>query len=257
MTTERNVSAETEPLLSIIVPVLNEEKLLERTLLCFPLELRQRYRAELIVSDGGSTDTTLTIAKTHADVVVMHSGEHRQTIAEGRDRGAAVARGAVLIFLNGDTYPAHIEDFFTTITSFAHRLGKYGRASALACPVHIDPAECTTFDVVFHSVYNSYVRLLNIMRIGAGRGECQVVRASAFNTVGGYRSELAAGEDFDLLARIALRARVMFATELLVFESPRRFRRFGYLRILWWWTVNALSVLITGKSSSDEWEQVR
>jgi predicted glycosyltransferase involved in capsule biosynthesis len=96
-----------------------------------------------------------------------------------------------------------------------------------------------------------------MLRIGAGRGECQVVRRAAFEEVGGYRAELAAGEDFDLLARIALRARVMFAREVLVFESARRFRRFGYFRIVWWWTVNALSVLFTGKSSSDDWEPVR
>jgi hypothetical protein len=78
-----------------------------------------------------------------------------------------------------------------------------------------------------------------------------------FRAVGGYRKALAAGEDFDLLARIALRARVRFAPELLVFESPRRFRKFGYLRVLFWWTVNALSVLFRGRSSSDEWEPVR
>jgi hypothetical protein len=98
---------------------------------------------------------------------------------------------------------------------------------------------------------------LNVLRLGVGRGECQVVRTDVFMSVDGYRENLAAGEDFDLFARISRRARVMFAPELLVLESPRRFRKFGYFRVLFWWTINALSVMVRGRSSSDEWEPVR
>jgi hypothetical protein len=163
----------------------------------------------------------------------------------------------VLVFINGDTIPADVESFLTTITAFANQTGLYAHAAALACPVHINPTERTPFDAAFHGVYNAWVRLINMTRIGAGRGECQVVRRAVFESVGGYRAELAAGEDFDLFARIATRARVMYAHDLLVHESPRRFRRFGYLRILYWWTVNALCVMFTGRSSTDDWEPVR
>lgn len=239
------------------MPAYNEEKLLERTLSAFPMELRKRWNVELIVSDGGSKDGTIEIARTFADVVVLHHEDRRQTIAEGRNAGADVARGSVIVFINGDTFPAHGQQFLAVVSDFCDRTGRYARASALACPVDFPPEERTTADRVFHAFYNSYVRLLNFVRIGAGRGECQVVRTDVFRAVGGYRKALAAGEDFDLLARIALRARVRFAPELLVFESPRRFRKFGYLRVLFWWTVNALSVLFRGRSSSDEWEPVR
>lgn len=245
------------PTLSIIVPVLNEEKLLANTLSVFSPEVMQGYDCELIVSDGGSTDGTLEIAEQYAGVVVRHTGADRQTIAEGRDKGAMASRGKVLVFINGDTVPNDVHTFLSIIHEFAHHRGRYRRASALACPVHIYPSERTTFDAAFHNTYNVWVRLLNLFRVGAGRGECQIVRRETYLAVGGYRKQLAAGEDFDLLARIGLNARVMFAPDLLVLESPRRFRRFGYFRILWWWTVNALSVMTTGKSSSDEWEPVR
>lgn len=168
-----------------------------------------------------------------------------------------MARGSVIVFINGDTFPANREEFIAVISEFRNHEGRYSKASALACPVDFPAEERTAADRVFHAFYNSYVRLLNFLRIGAGRGECQVVRTDVFRAVGGYRKALAAGEDFDLLARIALRARVRFAPELLVLESPRRFRKFGYLRVLFWWTVNALSVLFRGRSSSDEWEPVR
>lgn len=241
----------------MIVPTLHEEKLLAATLSVFDTAWRASVRAELIVSDGGSTDGTLEIARQFADIVVVHEGDHRQTIAEGRNAGAKVATGDVLVFINGDTVPADREKFTSCLIGFAERTGPYARASALACPVGFRPEEEKLADKAFHAFYNSYVWFLLLLRIGAGRGECQVVRRNVFEMVGGYRSELAAGEDFDLLARIGTKARVRFAWEMLVFESPRRFRKFGYFRVLFAWTINALSVMFRGRSSSDEWEPVR
>ncbi|NQW30695.1 MAG: glycosyltransferase [Ignavibacteria bacterium] len=246
-----------KPIISLIIPVLNEEKLLEATLGFYTSELKSAFGVEIVVSDGGSTDESMGIAERLADVVVRHSSGKKQTIAEGRNLGAERASGSVLAFINADTYPYNPHDFFTQISKFAERQGKYSKASALACPVRFAPDQQKFKDVLFHGFYNNYVWLLSLFRIGAGRGECQIVRTDVFKAVGGYRSNLAAGEDFDLFARIGMRARVRFARELLVVESPRRFRKFGYFRVVLWWTLNALSVMFRGKSSSDEWEPVR
>ena len=245
------------PLISIVIPTLQEEKLVANTLNAFPKELRAQYSTELIISDGGSTDATLQIAEQLADKVVTHSGSAKQTIAEGRNVGAKYAGGSVIVFINADTVPANPKQFLAIIFEFANSKGQYHRASALACPVHFAPQERKIADNFFHGFYNLYVRSLIGLRIGVGRGECQVVRTEVFAMVGGYRQNLAAGEDFDLFARIGVKARVRFAPELLVFESPRRFRKFGYLRVLYWWTINAVSVFVRGRSSSDEWEAVR
>jgi len=243
--------------LSIIVPTFQEEKLLEQTLLAFDRQWRQAHKAELIISDGGSTDSTLQIAERHADVIVRHVDRRKQTIAEGRNAGADIARGAVLVFINGDTVPAAIEQFTEVIEGFAYRRGPYARASALSCHVRFRPDEERAADRVFHRIYNAYIRLLTVLRIGAGRGECQVVRTKMFKAVGGYKDHLVAGEDFDLLARVGIKGRVLFAPDLLVYESPRRFRKFGYFRVLVSWTINSLSVLFRGRSLSDDWEPVR
>ena len=244
-------------MISIVVPTLNEEKLLEATLRSFDDDVRKRYAAELIVSDGGSTDATIEIATRYADRVVTDHVIRRQNIALGRNLGAAAAKGAVIVFINGDTVPADVERFMSTVSDFAYRRGRYARASALATPVNFQESDRRVADMLFHAAYNTYVRLLNVLRLGVGRGECQVVRTDVFMSVDGYRENLAAGEDFDLFARISRRARVMFAPELLVLESPRRFRKFGYFRVLFWWTINALSVMVRGRSSSDELEPVR
>ena len=84
-----------EPSLSIILPVLNEARLLGD----FLRHVRNvAPDAEIIVADGGSTDESATIARSLADVVV--------TTPTGRglqmNAGAAKSRGAVLWFVHAD-----------------------------------------------------------------------------------------------------------------------------------------------------------
>jgi rSAM/selenodomain-associated transferase 2 len=83
--------------LSIVVPVLNEARTVEGALRAL-LPLRERG-AEVVVVDGGSSDGTWAIAAPLADrALAAPRGRARQMNA-----GAAVARGAVLLFLHADT----------------------------------------------------------------------------------------------------------------------------------------------------------
>ena len=245
------------PKISVIIPVLSEEKLLEATLLSYPVELRKRFNIELIVSDGGSTDKTIEIAEMYADIVVRHTEPHKQTIAEGRNKGAEAATGDILVFINGDTIPKTPEQFFANICDWFNGNDKNKSCSALACPVYVAPEEIIFKDKLFYTFHNFYVKLLNLIGLGMGRGECQIVRSEIFKKVGGYNPLIAAGEDFDLYHRINKIGHIGFADNLLVYESPRRFRKFGYFRVLASWSVNSIAVLFYGKSVSDEWEAVR
>ena len=53
--------------ISIIIPTLNEEKLITQTLKQFDCDIKKNFGLEVIVSDGGSTDSTLEIARNYAD----------------------------------------------------------------------------------------------------------------------------------------------------------------------------------------------
>lgn len=247
----------TSPSISLVVPALNEEKLIGRMLECFPRAERVRCNVELIVSDGGSHDRTVEIARDHADIVVRHTANRRQTIAEGRNLGAEYARGDLLCFINADTMPQDPEEFLQTLFQLAQTGPVGARAVAFACAVHIAPQERTWSDSLFHTFFNNYVRFLNVVGLGMGRGECQVVWRDAFKTVGGYHNHMAAGEDFDLYRRLSERGKIGERKGLRVYESPRRFRRFGYLRILFEWTLNAVAVMVLGRSISKEWEEIR
>src|SRR5438034_8979138 len=82
---------------SIIMPVLNEEAVLETTLIRLTRQLAgQPY--ELIIVDGGSSDSTVGIAERYGWTVRSPRGRATQMNA-----GAAAASGDVLLFLHADT----------------------------------------------------------------------------------------------------------------------------------------------------------
>lgn len=239
---------------SLIIPTFQEQSVLATTLESFSEALRNRYGVELIISDGGSTDATLEIAHLHADIVVAHTGPYRQSIAQGRNWGARVASGSILLFLNADSVPANPERFFWHIHRWAEEAPD---EVALACPVYVHPAVAVWKDRAFHSFYNRYFALLNACGLGIGRGECHIVRRWAFERVGGYNEQLYAGEDFDLYRRLRRLGRIRMAWELPIYESPRRYRRYGYARTLWLWTINAFAVLFLHRSIARSWEPIR
>jgi rSAM/selenodomain-associated transferase 2 len=86
--------------LAVVVPVFNEAASIESTLARLqPLRVRG---ARVIVVDGGSTDSTLAIAKPHADQLLQSQRGRAQQMNAGAK--AAVAGGAeVLLFVHADS----------------------------------------------------------------------------------------------------------------------------------------------------------
>ena len=239
---------------SIIIPTLNEEKLLPGLLSqlngqCF----RNKHDIEIIISDGGSNDKTLEIARCKADKVVIHNGPGKQIIAQGRNLGAKSANGEILVFVNGDILFPDVQKFFEYVNR--HFINsKYG---AMTCMVQVFPEEEIPSDRRFHRFYNGYFKLLNRIGVGMGRGECQIIRKAIFEEMNGYNEKMAAGEDFDLFRRIKKKHDILFTDSIMVYESPRRYRKIGYWGVTWSWLINAFSVVLKDKSISKEWEQIR
>ncbi|NLT49995.1 MAG: glycosyltransferase [Ignavibacteria bacterium] len=239
---------------SIIIPTLNEEKLLPQLLnQLADKDLKKKYDYEIIISDGKSTDNTVSIAKISADKVIIHNGIERQNIAAGRNRGSEVAEGDILIFFNGDILISKPTEFFERI-DFVFNSQKN---VAMTCKIEVFPDEARFWDYVFQNFYNMYFYLLNKIGIGMGRGECQIIRKNIFFKFNQYNENLAAGEDFDLFKRIKKKHDIYFDFKTKVFESPRRYRKYGHFNILFKWLFNAIFVMLLKKSLSKEWEPVR
>src|SRR5256886_17382638 len=82
---------------SIVVPVLNEEVVLEEQLVHLTRQCAGHH-CELLIVDGGSSDRTVAIAERFGRVLSSPRGRATQMNA-----GAGAARGEGLIFLHADT----------------------------------------------------------------------------------------------------------------------------------------------------------
>ena len=98
-------------MISVIVPVYNEEKILETNTDKFRALAK---RAEFIFVDGGSIDRTPEIAKHYGKLMKSPKGRAVQM-----NRGAGQARGDTLLFLHADsTIPPE------ALESIEHHIGK-------------------------------------------------------------------------------------------------------------------------------------
>ncbi|MEM2440079.1 MAG: glycosyltransferase family 2 protein [Candidatus Bathyarchaeia archaeon] len=93
-------------LVSVIIPVINEEKGLQRVLNEIPKKELEEigYKCEIIVVDGGSTDRSRDIAIKNGTKVVV---EPRKGYGRAYKTGFLHASGDIIVTLDGDySYPA-------------------------------------------------------------------------------------------------------------------------------------------------------
>ncbi len=241
--------------LSIIIPTLNEEKVLEGTLKSLRRNLSIPH--EIIVSDGGSKDATAEIARAHADKVLVYSGTARQTIAMGRNDGAKAASpdSELLVFWDADCSVPDPQDFFSRATALFE---KDAELSAITGTMRVLPEHATIWDTIIFGAVNAIFRFENnVLGRGDAAGEFQMMRRSAFDAVGGYREDLVAREDGDMFRRISEKGGTYLAPSLVVFHTGRRAHKIGWPRLLCEWFLNTISVMFRNKSHSKEWKPIR
>ncbi len=117
------------PFLSVIVPAFNGVKVLPEALGALAASDLPRSLWELIVVDDSSTDQTAEVAASFADRIVRLQWQpHGPSFA--RNRGAEVARGEVLVFIDADVcvHPSALRRFawlFATNPTVDAAFGSY------------------------------------------------------------------------------------------------------------------------------------
>ncbi|MEE9413968.1 MAG: glycosyltransferase family 2 protein [Acidimicrobiales bacterium] len=88
------------PLISLVMPTMNSEKFIERSLDSI---FQQQYsRLEVIIIDGGSSDGTLGIVEKYRDRITQVISEADDGQANAINKGFELARGEVFCWLNAD-----------------------------------------------------------------------------------------------------------------------------------------------------------
>jgi glycosyltransferase involved in cell wall biosynthesis len=239
-------------MISFVVPTLNEQQTIKKTLECLASYSGEH---EIIVSDDNSTDDTVEICRRYAHTVVRYGQPEKQTIAQVRNAGAAVARGEYLVFVDADVLIPDIDDFFRSSHA---RFQSDRRLVALTGQYRVVPESATTADrFVFTMLGLQFLLQNNILRVGAASGKFQMVATDAFETIGGFNEKLVASEDMDLFRRLSRVGRTYFARDLTVYHSGRRAKAIGWRKLLWQWFSNSVSVFFLNRSVSREWKVIR
>lgn len=241
-------------MISIVIPTLNEVATLEATLATLIGSLHETAY-ELIVSDGGSTDGTIDIARRFTPHVVLKTGNDRQTIGIGRNLGAASARGEFLVFMDADVILPHPDAFFRELRTLFE---SDPQLAGVTVSLRVSAEKETSADRFCFGLVNLWhTAMNNMLRTGSASGEFQMIRTSSFRDARGYREDLVVCEDNDLFERLAKSGHTRMHRSLIAFHSGRRAHKTGWPRLLLSWWMNALSLKFRGKSYSGEWTQIR
>jgi rSAM/selenodomain-associated transferase 2 len=208
----------TQPLLSIIIPTLNEADTIGTAL--SGLQAMRNRGVELIVVDGSSSDTTLASALKYADQAISAPlGRATQMNA-----GAGIARGNILLFLHADsTLPDGADTLVVSGLERSARLwGRFDvRLSGTRWSLRLVAA-----------MMNWRSRLIGIATGDQG----MFMRRSTFEAVDGFPA-IALMEDIALSRRLLRFGRPLCLSERIL-TSSRRWEKGGVLRtILLMWTL--------------------
>ena len=120
------------PIISIVIPTLNEEKYLPKTLKSLKNQTFKNY--ELIICDGGSTDRTVEIAKSFGARVIV---KNNSNVCEARDIGLRQASGEILVGADADTiYPNdHLQNIYEAFQKNKKIVAVTGKAQMIDGPL--------------------------------------------------------------------------------------------------------------------------
>lgn len=194
------------PLLSIVLPTLNEAQNLPQVLGIIPAGV------DVVVVDGGSADRTAEVATAWgARVICSAPGRSHQL-----NRGAAAATGSILLFLHADTRLP--EGFEQAIRQTLAQPGVVAGAFRLAINGPGRGLRWVEWGVNLRSRW---------LQMPYG-DQAIFLRAEVFDQIGGF-PDLPMMEDFELVRRLRKVGRVAIAPAAVV-TSDRRWRTLGILR---------------------------
>ncbi|MCL2043882.1 MAG: glycosyltransferase [Treponema sp.] len=196
---------------SIIIPALNEEKLLPRLL--ESIKSQDFDDCEVIVADANSQDRTREIVA-HYGCTIVDGG----LPAVGRNAGAAAAQGDFLFFLDADVVLP--KGFIRNV--YEEMQERY--IDLATCEIR--PLSDYRLDRVLHRMINLAV-LLSLRIDPKAFGFCIFITKRLFHRVGGFDETIFVAEDNDLVKRASLIRPLHYLNSAHILVSIRRFEKEG------------------------------
>jgi glycosyltransferase involved in cell wall biosynthesis len=224
-------------MVSIVIPTFNEEAFLPRLLASIRAQDYSDY--EIIVADNGSRDRTRAIAREHGARVVPGG-----IPAVGRNRGASVARGEYILFIDADTVMP--EGFLGAI------LARMDKDFVDICVPWIKPIDgkSSIYGTIFQ-FSNTFFKLMEAIQ-PQGLGICILVTRRLHRRVGGFSERQRVSEDFDYISRAAFVGRFRVYANVFVYHSVRRYKAEGVSNLVRKQVKSGFFYLFTGRAYDTE-----
>ncbi|ALI97681.1 TIGR04283 family arsenosugar biosynthesis glycosyltransferase [Rufibacter tibetensis] len=197
--------------ISVIIPTLQEEGLIG-SLVQHLFEASAGFLEEIIVADGGSQDKTVSTAEAAGASVVKCPQASR---ARQMNAGARAAKGEILHFIHADSWPPQGFDAeVVKAVAQGKRCGCFRSRFKTSSRFLLLNSYCTRFPGLLFR----------------GGGQTLFVTRDLFLKEGGYDEQLVVMEEYDLIRRLAKRAKFRIVPkEVLV--SSRKYEQNGNVRL--------------------------
>jgi glycosyltransferase involved in cell wall biosynthesis len=201
-------------MISIIIPTLNEEKYLPLTL--NEIKKQSFNDFEIIVSDAGSSDKTIELAKTAGCRIADGGGSP----AKGRNEGAKIANGDLLLFMDADNIS--IPDNFLKELKEKFEMRNLDCASF---PIFI---EGNKLDRFLYGIYNFWVELSQSFLPHAFNS--MIIKKDLHQKIKGFDEDIKLAEDHAYIRKAAKVGKFGFIRTKPMITSNRRFKKEGKLK---------------------------
>lgn len=224
-------------MLSIVIPAKNEEAYLP--LLLASIKTQTMQPKEVIVADANSNDRTREIARNFGCRVIDGGMP-----GPGRNRGAEVAAGEYLLFLDSDVQL--LDEYF-----IEHAVGELKERKLDFAACDVVPLSQKRIDRIAHKFYNHYARIAEPLFVHAP-GFCLFARREKHNAIGGFDETIKLCEDHDYGNRGSKAGKFGFLKSVSVPVSIRRLDRDGRLNIAVKYVLSELHFLTLGPIRHDK-----
>jgi glycosyltransferase involved in cell wall biosynthesis len=212
--------------LSIVIPCKNEENYIKRTLDEISIQSGTKGM-RVIIADGGSTDSTIQKIEefiksedNNLNIEVIEGG----TVSVGRNRGAAMVKTPFILFLDADIT-------FTDLLSIEMAFDALKENTNLeligTTPEYMgEPDIAASLIFIFNRFTARIMSITDPFAIGA----FMLISRKKFIELGGFDEMVHQSEDWLLSRQIKTKNFKLIPN--LITQDNRRFKKFGYLKML-------------------------
>jgi len=222
-------------MLSIIIPALNEEKYLPLLLESIKKQNFKDY--EIIVADAGSKDKTVEIAKQYGCKVVPGG-----LPSKGRNEGAKIARGDLLLFLDSDVILSQTNSLEQAIQNFHEK-----NLDAATFPFLFTGSGLDRFFSKFYNFWVAFTQKFFPHALGA----FILVKKDIHQKVNGFDESVIFCEDVHYVGKVGKIAKYGLLKIPPVSISNRRFEHEGKIKMCMEYILAELYMIFLGPIRSD------